>query len=53
MNISEADLAELKQLYLNAYDIELTNEKARELAIRLLTLFNVIGKKLPEGGKIT
>ena len=53
MNITDTDLAELKQLYLNAYDIELTNEKVRELGIRLLTLFNVIGKILPEGGKIT
>jgi len=49
--ISEADLAELKQLYLKRYAIELTDEKARELGIRLLTLFHVIGKKLPEGGE--
>lgn len=48
MNITDADLAELKLLYFNRYGAELTDEEARELAVRLLTLFKVIGKKLPE-----
>lgn len=48
MSITDADLSELKQMYLNRYQVLLTDEETRELARRLVMLFGVIGKKLPE-----
>lgn len=48
MSIADADLAELKQLYLKRYEVSLTDDETKELARRLVMLFGVIGKKLPE-----
>ena len=48
MNITDADLSELKQLYFKRYGVLLTDEAVKELARRLLTMFSIIGRKLPE-----
>lgn len=48
MNISHEDLADLKQRYAKQYGVMLTDEEVQELARRLLLLFGVIGKKMPE-----
>jgi len=48
VKVTEADLANLKQLYKSKYGIMLTEEEVNELARRLLLLFGVIGKKIPD-----
>lgn len=48
MNVSQEDLAELKKLYIERYGIILTDDELKELARRLITLFGVIGKKIPQ-----
>ncbi len=48
MLIKQPALDELKQLYLNHYGVLLTDEQVLELGIKLISLFKVIARPIPE-----
>ncbi len=48
MNIGQTALEEFKQIYLNHYGILLTDQQDLELGIRLVELFKVIARPIPE-----
>lgn len=47
MTIKSAELEELKQIYFNHYQIQLTDEQVLELGTRLVNLFKAIIKPIP------
>lgn len=47
MKIEQADLDELKQIYLKNYGVLLTEEQVLNLGIRLITLFKIVAKPIP------
>lgn len=47
MTIEENELAELKELYFKCYAAKLTDEQATDVGMRLISLFQIIGKPLP------
>lgn len=46
--MKQAALEEFKQIYLKHYDILLTDQQALDLGIRLVELFKVIARPIPE-----
>lgn len=48
MIIEQTDLDELKSIYLKNYETLLTNQQALDLGIKLIELFKVIAKPIPE-----
>jgi hypothetical protein len=47
--ISQERIEEFKQIYLEEFGEEISDEKAYELALQLLQLFQVICRPLPKG----
>lgn len=48
MAIGQQALEELKQIYLKHYGVLLTDEQVLELGIKLVELFKVIARPIPE-----
>jgi len=48
MVINQTDLEELKQIYLKHYGTLLTDEQVLNLGIKLVTLFKVIARPIPQ-----
>lgn len=48
MIIKQIDLEELKQIYLKHYGALLTDEQVLDLGIKLVSLFKVIARPIPE-----
>lgn len=48
MVINQADLEELKQIYLKHYGTLLTDEQVLNLGIKLVALFKVIARPIPQ-----
>ena len=46
--LSEAALQEFKKIWMEEFDEEISDEKAAELGINLLTLFNAIYRPVPK-----
>ena len=51
MIINQADLEELKQIYLKHYGTLLTDEQVLNLGIKLVALFKVIARPIPQVDK--
>lgn len=47
MTIEQEELVELKELYFKRYSIKLSDDQATDVGMRLISLFQIIGKPLP------
>ncbi len=48
MIISEVSLEELRQIYLKHYGVSLTDEQVLGLGIKLINLFKIIARPIPD-----
>lgn len=48
MTIEQQELIELKEIFFKRYSVRLTDEQATDVGMRLISLFQIIGKPFPE-----
>lgn len=49
MKISQDEIEEFKQIYLDEFGEEISDERAYELGLQLIQLFQIVYRPLPKG----